>query len=145
MRIQKKSYAFTSKTSSKLVIRLAESVPSPFHRVLVGSRNHRPSFLVVRIHSGFHGFSGLQLPPVAVVGNENTHWLFEVKANSKSILYQIDYLTSCECTEAKWWGQSLQWWGLPESQAERISQGLLDLLFQKPPSKKQVSNPSLVH
>lgn len=41
----------------------------PLHGVFVGSRHHRTTFLVVRSHHGcrVHGFSCLQLPPVAVV------------------------------------------------------------------------------
>lgn len=47
-------------------------VSSPLHGVLVGSRHHRTTFLVVRSHRGcrVHGFSCLQLPPVAVVWSE---------------------------------------------------------------------------
>lgn len=50
------------------VCRVDAVVSSPLHGVLVGTRHHRTTFLVVRSHHGcrVHGFSGLQLPLVAV-------------------------------------------------------------------------------
>lgn len=48
---------------------LDDVVLLPLHGVFVGSRHHRATFLVLRRHHlcSVHGFSCLQLPPVAKV------------------------------------------------------------------------------